>query len=301
MTHPPAWLGFAIATLAALSFAGNSISAVLAYQGGAAPISVVTVRLIFAVLALYAFIKLTGGRAALAPRDRNISLGVGFLLGIQGYTLFAAIDLMPVALAILVLYLYPLFTGVLAHVAGQERMTARLAAALGVAFVGLVLALNVAGKAVSGPGIAFAACSAVSLAGVIVLTSSIVTRLGDSRPVTFHMHITATITFILVALVMGDFPLPHTTRGWIGFAAVPVFYTVASIAFFAAVRVVGPVRTGLVMNSEPVANIVFGYLILGQHLLPIQLVGAALVLSAIVAVKLIKPPEPTPAALDDDG
>lgn len=289
MKQRPAWLGFAIATLAALSFAANSTSAVVAYKSGVTPVSMVTVRLIFAVFALYAFIKLTGGRVALAPRDRNISLGVGVLLGIQGYTLFAAIDLMPVALAVLVLYLYPLFTGVAAHVAGQERMTSRLAAALAVAFVGLILALDVAGKPISLLGAGFATVSAVSLAAIIVLTSSLVTRLGDSRPVTFHMHITAAATFVVVSAVSGEFPLPGTTEGWIGFAAVPVFYTIASIAFFAAVRTVGPVSTGLVMNSEPVASIAFGFLILGQALLPIQLAGAALVIAAIVAFKLIKP------------
>lgn len=289
MKRRPAWLGLAIATLAAISFAANSTAAVVAYKAGATPVSMVTCRLIFAAFALYAFIKLTGGRAALTPRDRNISLAVGVLLGIQGYTLFAAIDLMPVALAVLVLYLYPLFTGVAAHVAGQERMTSRLAAALAVAFVGLILALDVSGKPISLLGAGLATLSAISLAAIIVMTSSLVTRLGDSRPVTFHMHITAAVTFIVVAAISGEFPLPQTTEGWIGFAAVPVFYTIASIAFFAAVRTVGPVSTGLVMNSEPVASIAFGFLILGQSLLPIQLAGAALVIAAIVAFKMIKP------------
>lgn len=45
-------------------------------------------------------------------------------------------------------------------------------------------------------------------------------------------------------------------------------------------------RSSLVMNLEPVASILFGFLLLGQILTPIQLSGAAIVIAAVVAVKL---------------
>ncbi len=40
------------------------------------------------------------------------------------------------------------------------------------------------------------------------------------------------------------------------------------------------------MNLEPVLSIIFGFLILGQVLTPIQLGGAAIVIAAVIAVKM---------------
>ena len=70
------------------------------------------------------------------------------------------------------------------------------------------------------------------------------------------------------------------------FAAVPVLYAIATTSFFMAIGYLGPMRSSLVMNLEPVASILFGILLLGQILTPIQLGGAAIVIAAVVAVKL---------------
>lgn len=289
-----AWLGLSLATLSALTFAANTTSAVLAYQAGATPISVMTVRLIVTIGALYALIRLTGASCRLPPRDRWIALAIGLLLGVQGYTLYKAVEVIPVGLAILSFYLYPLFTGLLSHVVGQERIGWRVASALVLAFAGLALALDVTGDGIDPIGILMAVGSAAVMAVIIVVSASIITRSGDSRPVTFHMHITATIGFVIISLALGELPLPRTTPGWIAFAAIPVFYTIAITAFFAAVRLIGPVKSGLVMNSEPVFSITFGFLVLGQVLTGIQLVGAALVVGAIVVVRLENQPAKEP-------
>ena len=292
-----AWLGLSLATLSAFTFAASTAAAVVTYQAGATPISVMTVRLIVTIGALYALIRLTGASSRLPPRDRWIGLAIGLLLGAQGYTLYKAVELIPVGLAILSFYLYPLFTGLLSHAVGQERIGWRVASALVLAFAGLALALDVTGEGIDPVGIAMAVGSAAVMAVIIVVSASIITRAGDSRPVTFHMHITATIGFIIISLVLGELPLPQTTEGWVAFAAIPVFYTIAVTAFFAAVRLIGPVKSGLVMNSEPVFSITFGFVVLGQVLTGMQLVGAMLVVTAIVVVRL----ENQPARDPNDG
>ncbi len=90
---------------------------------------------------------------------------------------------------------------------------------------------------------------------------------------------------IITSLIVWEFPLPTTTRTLIAFVAVPVFYTVAAVSFFAAVARIGTVRTGLVMNLEPIAAMIFGFAILSQILTPIQVAGATLVIAAATAVK----------------
>jgi drug/metabolite transporter (DMT)-like permease len=85
--------------------------------------------------------------------------------------------------------------------------------------------------------------------------------------------------------VTWDIALPETAKGWAGFAALPVFYTIAVTAFFAAISAIGPVRASLFMNIEPVVTIFFGFVVLGQVLTTYQMAGAALVIVAIVAVR----------------
>ena len=56
-------------------------------------------------------------------------------------------------------------------------------------------------------------------------------------------------------------------------------------AFFTATQIIGSVRTSLLMNFEAVSAILLGYLILGQALTPMQLVGAAIVIAALFVAR----------------
>lgn len=279
-------LGLVLVVISALSFAAGSSSAVFSYHAGATPSSVVTARIMFTIVALYLFIRATGGKTRLPPADRNRALLLGLLMAAQSYSLMKAIDLVPVAVAVLAFYLYPLMIGIGVHATGQERITPGLAIGLVGAFIGLVLVLDVTGGGLDPLGIGLAVLSALTFAVVAVTMQPMIARAGDSRPITLHMHYTSLLVFVVVDLALGDFPLPTGTGGWIAFAAVPVFYAIAITTFFIAFGMIGPVRSSLIMNLEPIAAIVFSFALLGQVLSLTQLAGAAIVIAAITAVRL---------------
>lgn len=282
----PAWIGIGTVILSAATFAGNSTSAVIAYDGGATPLSVTTVRLSFTVVALYALIRFTGGRFRLLPRDRNLALIYGVVTGVQSYALLKSFQLIPVGLAVLTFYLYPILIGVVSHFTGRERLGWRIWCALTIAFIGLAVALDVLGKGVDPLGIAFALFAAITMTALALLTAPIMARTGDSRPVTYYMNLSAAAMFVVVCLVLWDLPLPDTRPGWAGFAAVPVFYAIAITAFYSSIRLIGPVRAGLFMNLEPVASMICGFVILHQILTAAQVMGMVLVVGAVVLVRL---------------
>ena len=111
---------------------------------------------------------------------------------------------------------------------------------------------------------------------------------GDSRPVTLHMLGTACVGFVVVVLRSGHFHPPQTVHGWFGFVGVTVFYSFAIIYLYVAMSSIGRLRTALVMNLEPVFAVVFGYLLLGQRLAALQLLGVALVVAAVVLIERSK-------------
>ena len=285
MQARPIWLGPTLAIIAAVSFATGTTIAVIAYDAGATPLSVITTRISFTVLAVLILIRLTGSPFGLPPRERAIALALGLLLGIQSYCHYEAIGILPVAIAILVFYLFPLLVGVISHFTGEERMSPALGMALAVAALGLFFALDVTGGGLDPSGILLAIGAATSFSIVVVINASLIRRTGRSLPVTLHMNLTAALAFIVTCALLGEFPLPDGREGWIAFTAVPVFYSIGMICFFIAVGAIGAVWASLLMNLEPVAAIVLGLVLLGQVLTPLQLLGAGLVVAAIVAAR----------------
>ena len=285
MTSRPIWFGPCLVIAAAVSFAAGSTTAVVAYDAGATPLSVITTRTTFTLLVVFVLIRVTGGAIGLPRRERAMALAIGLVLGVQSYAHYEAIGLLPVAIAILLLYLYPLLVGLISHFTGDDRMTPALGVALVVALAGLFFALDVTGAGLDTTGILLGGVAATTFAIVIVANAALIRRTGRSLPVMFHMNITASAAFIVLGAVVGDFPLPASQQGWAAFAAVPIFYAIGLICFFVAIGVIGAVRASLVMNLEPVAAVFFGFTLLGQVLTPLQLLGTALVVGAIVAAR----------------
>jgi drug/metabolite transporter (DMT)-like permease len=279
-------VGFGLVVASSLTFAANTTFAVVSYHDGATPVSVATVRMILTTVGLYAVLRAAGGVAPLARRDQIVTLGLGVLIALQAWFLLTAIDRIPIGLAILTLYIYPILMALGAYAIGEERPSPALIGGFAVAFAGLALALDAGGGSLDVLGIAYAAGGAAVFAVAAVASGPIIRRCGDASTVTLWMHFSAAPVFIVVALAEGSLPLPATATGWAAFLAVPVFYTVAMTTFFAAMARIGAVRTGLVMNLEPILSIALGYAVFGQTLTPIQFLGVALVLAGVSAVRL---------------
>ena len=277
-------LGALLVLVAATVFSATSVSAVVSYEGGANPMAVIAIRFFGAIAVLYGLLRLTGAQLRLSRRDRTIALLLGAVQAAQSYFLYTSFNHIPVAMTMIIFYVYPLLVGLFASAIGQERLTWSLGAGLVVAFIGLTLVFNVTGEGLNTIGSVFAGLAAVSWT-VIVVMSAYLMRGGDSRPVTLHIQTSAAVIFAIVLVVTGDVVLPTTVKGWTGYLLMPLFYGIAISAFFAANAMIGSVRTSLIMNSEPVATIILGFLVLGQTLTPLQLLGAAFVIGGLVAAR----------------
>lgn len=279
--------GYTFVVIGALAFAGNNVFAVLSYEAGTTPLTLITGRMLFTLIALSLIMKLTGLAIPLQRRERYAALGLGLLNGLMAYSLMSAFNHLAVGLAVLVFYLYPVLTGMGAWLTGQEKINTGLILGLLGGFVGLALALDFTDDAANAFGIALAGLAALMMAAVALLSARVL-KTDNVRSVTVHMHISAAVLFIMISLVVGDLSLPQTATGWMAYAAVPVFYTIAITAFFTGIAIVGAVCASLVMNLEPVVSIVLGFLLLGQVLSHQQLLGAFIVISAVTAIKWMR-------------
>lgn len=280
MLHSRPWFGVGLALLVAAAFAGGSAFAGLAFRHGTDALTVSATRSIAATLVLWALLTVRGAPIALPPAARRRALMLGSLVAFYAWSHYQAVALMPVALAVLVLYLYPLLTGILLWALGRERVTLRGAGALGLAFLGLALALDLRSQEIAGLGALFALGAAVGFTFQLVLSSDLM-RNNPPMPVTLHMLGSASVIYVVVCVGLQHFNLPTDAIGWTAFSCSVGCYIVGAIGLYSAIAMLGPFKAALVLNIEPIDSMIFGYLLLGQTLSPVQLLGATFVVVAI--------------------
>ncbi len=273
------------ALLAATSFACADITTKLTLQAGADALTMTLFRGFIGVPLLYAGLRIGTPAVPLTREAVWLSLGIGLLFAGNIYCLFEAIRLVEVPIAILTYFVYPLLTGLAAAVTGLEKLSWRGAAAAFVAFLGLALMIGAHPGGVALAGIAFGLGAASCRVVILLLTRAKLTG-ADPRLITWYSFLSATAFFILVALATRNWQVPQTTLGWSAMVAASVFTTVAVFAVFVSTMRVGPFRTALFMNLEPLLATIGSALFLGEVITPLQSVGGAVMIAALVAFQL---------------
>ena len=272
------------------AFGAMAVFGKLAYGEGATVGTLLAVRFALAAVLFWA-ILLAGGAAreirALPRRD----LAAGLALGAGGYALqsgcyFAALQRIDASLLSLLLYTFPAMVAAAAVALGRERLDARRLTALALALGGLVLVVAGAGTgALDGLGAALAMAAAIVYTTYILVTDGIVKRI---RPQVLCALVCtgAAVSLSVGSAALGQLhPAALTAAGWGWLASLAVVSTVGAILmFFAGLRRVGPTTASILATVEPLVTVVLAFIVFGERLGGVQLVGGALVLSAVLVL-----------------
>jgi len=280
--------GLALATLGAIAFSGKAIIVKLAYRHGVDAVTLIMLRMLFALPLFAALAWWAGrGRPPLAARDWAAVAGLGF----SGYYLssfldFAGLQYVTASLERLLLYLNPTLVLLLSMVWLKRRVTGRQAAALATSYAGVLLVfgheLTVQGEHVAlGAVLVFA--SAMSYAVYLVLSGEVVQRIGSLR-------LTGLATSVACVLCIVQFLLLRPLEAATSVAPPVVWLSVlnATLCTFAPVlmmmmaieRIGAPMaaQTGMV---GPMSTIAMGVLILGEPFTGWMVAGTVLVLAGV--------------------
>jgi drug/metabolite transporter (DMT)-like permease len=163
--------------------------------------------------------------------------------------------------------------------AGGVAWTAALASALGLYLLSGVGGLNLLGDAL----VFGCACS---FACHILATDRAVRRFDMSALVALQLGVCGVVC-LFVAAFMGDLEVPRTAVVW---NALLVTSLIASaLGFFVqtyAQRHAPPARVAVILASEPAFAGLFAFLLAGERFTPVDALGAALILAAMVFVEL---------------
>ena len=282
---------FATLLLIAALMGANHVAARMAFNHGVDVPTAVSFRSGATALVVGALLLIQRVPLALTARQRKALPLIGVLIAIQSLCLYSAVARLPVALALLVFNSFPLMTALWARVLYRHRPERALLTAMPVILLGLVLALDVLGAASGlgaagqwreiGAGVAFALGASTTFGLALVLTQHEAGGL-DGRLRTFATMAMVALLAGAAVVWRGGLALPVAPAGWWGLALLTLLYGTGITILFTVLPRLGVVGNSAVMNVEPVFALVLAWLILDQHIAPVQVVGALVVVGAVI-------------------
>ncbi|MEX1172602.1 MAG: DMT family transporter [Chloroflexota bacterium] len=298
----PPLLGFLIVLGSAALFGTLGPLSRFAYDAGMQPVSFVAWRGLVGVAALLLIIAWRSRTGAarvvrlreLSSRARNtvlIAATMGFTLNLF---MFMAFDRITIALALLGFYTYPAMVAVVNVAMGREPLDRPRVVALGLALIGMgaVVASQVdpeTGIRLDAIGIGLALGAALSQTVYVVVSRDGYRDIPAEQAIALVLMVTVVGSSIL-ALFTGDAaslvaPLAMPSIWPLLLFTGTLAAAIPSLGFLAGIRAIGGLRAGILMLFEPVVGVALAAWLLGEDLVPIQLVGAIAILSAAVILQ----------------
>ncbi|MCB1916211.1 MAG: DMT family transporter [Rhodocyclaceae bacterium] len=266
--------------VSASAFGAMAIFARFAAADGADVVVVLFLRFALAGLLMAGVMGLARRRW---PRGRPLAVlsamgGIGYVG--QSLCFFSALGHASAGMVALLLYLHPFIVTVLAallfgHRLGRGRVACVLAATVGTA-------LTIGGDLHSQPlGLLLGVGAALIYSGYILVGARVLESQPPLAAATVVMLSAAAVLGVLVAVLRPAWPASAAGWLWIGLIAV-VSTVVAMVLLFAGMRRLGPADAVTLSTLEPVVTFVLAALLLDEAVSPLQVVGGAIVVAAVV-------------------
>ena len=290
MSYPhahPRFIDLLPGLTAAVSFSITDILLKVVYADGMDVLSLVTLRGILVVAFFWVWLRVQPPRAWHGTRKRNIALLLGLLFAAVMFGLLVAVSLLPVSIAILAYFIYPLLTGIGAALTGVEKLGWKALLTALAAFGGLALMLGVELGQLSVMGLACAFGAAICRVVSLLATRHYLAG-TDARVTTWYSMVPSGAIFIVASLLFGVWHLPQTPVGWWAFLGISFGSTLSTLLIYISTNTVGPFRTALVMNLEPLLTAVLSMILLGETMTSLQMLGAGIMISALCIFQFVR-------------
>lgn len=267
-----------------------------AFRAGIAPLEAAFFRAAIAFVVLMVIVLSRNPRALhILPHDLSLFAGFGLVsIALFFFAYLYAINRTSVATAAILLYTAPAFVIALSAMLFGEPLTQTKIGALVLAFAGCILVvrgydlqslrLNLSGLLAGlGSGLTYALYSIFGK-----------TALRRYSPVTTLVYAWGFGTLFLgaVAIPAGVMTFSHPATGWVATVYLAVVTTLlAQWLYLAGLDRVEAGRASLIATLEPLVAAILGYALLRERLDFWQIIGGALVLTAVIMVRRMPSPD----------
>ena len=290
-------MGYVFSLIGALLFGANGSVTKVVIEGGLTPLQLTQFRVLGCCLIAGVVLLITDRSAFRLSRRQILVMAV---LGVAGVAILqagyaAALELLPVGIALLFEYTAVLFVAIIAFFFLRENVRARLWVAIALVLGGLAVVAEVWASELNALGIVFALLAAAALTMYFLVGER---QVGATSPlaVAFWTMLFASIFWAFFsgwwtlspATLLNDVSLSGNLAAvvvplWVPLAWNVVFGTFLSFYFsFLALKHLPATVAGITASSEIIFAFVIAWIWLGESLGVVQLIGAAVVLVGIV-------------------
>ncbi|WP_201265483.1 DMT family transporter [Mariprofundus sp. EBB-1] len=287
--------GLLLAIGAALGFSIKAIFVKLAYQHGVDAITLLMVRMSFALPFFIAFAIIEERKAAAPIAIKDMMLI--FLLGLIGYYLSSLLDFIGLqyitaGLERLILFVYPTIVVMISALFFGKRFAKETVIALLLSYFGIALAmyhdLQISGEfTFYGSLLVFGATLSYSM--FLVGSGEVIPKVGAKRFTAYAMIISCLAVMIQFGLLREVSDLRQPVEVYLYGFAMAVFSTVIPAFLLAsAIHRIGASHTAIVGALGPVVTIVIAAMVLNEAVSLMQMLGALCVIAGVFTLGLKK-------------
>lgn len=296
MTPDPVWgaarralvTGTVFALIGAGLYGANIPAARASSQAGMPGAELIFYRALILIPLLGAVALAMRQSLRLAASERGTVIRLAISAGLTATFYLSALDHLTVPLTVVIFYTFPLLVMVISNRIEGRRLERRQIGIFAVAFVGLMLAVGPSFDQLNVRGVAYALIAACACAAMFILAGRVE---GSPVRTMFWTQVgqgPIALTFSL--LNGGPVPLSTFLNAPVAISIAMGAYAIAFIFQLLASQRISASRAGLLFLFEPVTAMVIAGFFLGETLAPIQILGVALILSALAAEVLLDAP-----------
>jgi drug/metabolite transporter (DMT)-like permease len=255
--------------------------------GGAAPVGIITVRMLIATSLHWATLSVTD-RSLLRPdwRAMAIAVGTGLLNGIGMILYFLALTRLNASITAMLISISPIFVLSLLALRG-EPLTGRHLVRVGLALIGVYLLIGPGGEVdLIGVGLALLAVALFSSQLVVVQWYL---KEYDARTITFFTNLGMLLMVAAAWFIQGMPWQALSPVAWLGIVVLAVLSTfLARWAMYTAVSYIGSAQMSMLNPLEILLAVIWSILFLHERLeLTTWLGGGLILFSALLAIQRI--------------
>jgi len=282
-------VGLALAALGAIAFSGKAIIVKLAYRHGVDAVTLIMLRMLFALPLFLGMAWWAGrGKPALTRRDWAGVAGLGF----SGYYLssfldFAGLAYITAGLERLILYLNPTLVLLLGWLLYRRRITRWQTLGMAISYAGALVVfgheVRIGEASATAWGTLLVFLSAVSYAVYMIASGEFVKRLGSLRLVGLATSVACVLCIVqfLVLRPLGSVQTLAPPVIWLSLLNAVVCTALPVLAVMMAIERIGPAMAAQTGMVGPVSTILMGVVILGEPFTAWTATGTLLVIAGI--------------------
>jgi len=279
--------GIIMMILSAVCFSFKPIFAKLAYRHGVEPQVLLGMRMAIAIPLFWIVNYFTSGDSDICITKKDILYFilagfVGFFLATE--TSFFALKYIDASVNTLIIYTYPSIVTVLSYFILKETITSRKIVALLMVLAGTSCVINVfkiSSSGIDSFGAFLSFMSALFFSLYYILTKMLGKNIGSIRLTTYLL--TAGGTFVIWVWHGTDIAQPIEVWGY-AFGLATISTLIPFLLLGEGVRRIGASNAAIASAVGPVTTISLSYIMLGEALTFLQIIGGVLIISGVVVL-----------------